>query len=520
LCWNLQEIARAAGPGVADSINLDVHAIAELKEKGFPPTNDAPKYSYEAKEGVYSFKPCTGVVKALRHKGKFVDQVTTGQLVGVLLDQTSFYAEQGGQIYDTGFISKVDDEETELVVRDTQVRGGYVLHIGVVEGSFKVGDKVNQQIDEDRRKLVMNNHTGTHVLNFALRKVLGEADQRGSLVAPDRLRFDFTSKGAMTAKQVKEVEEIALDIVKKGLPVHAKECSLSLAKEIQGLRAVFDEVYPDPVRVLSIGMEVDKLVEDPAEAWAYQYSVEFCGGSHLRNSGHIESFALVTEEAIAKGIRRIVALTGPEATKAHRLAEHLEKKVDDLCSKVEEGTKAGTISTKEASRMVVDLQDDLSASLISAWYKEQLRAKLKALKKSVDDADRARKAQLLQNAVEKAKAIIARLDGQPFIVDVLEVESNTKALDAALKQFRSLAPQTAALLFSVDRDNKKIVCLSSVPKELTAKGLKADEWVRSVSELMRGKGGGKDVSAQASGDNVDCLDDAVVMATEFANSKF
>jgi len=144
---------------------------------------------------VTEFPTCTGKVLAIRYNNEFVTRVSSGQEVGIVLDQTNFYPEQGGQIYDEGFMSSVSKEESEFVVKNTQVHGGYVIHIGKVEGVIEVGDELKLQIDGDRRKQIMNNHTGTHILNFALRKVLtSDADQRGSLVAPDRLRFDFTNK--------------------------------------------------------------------------------------------------------------------------------------------------------------------------------------------------------------------------------------------------------------------------------------------------------------------------------------
>jgi len=187
-------------------------------------------------------------------------------------------------------------------VTNVQVRGGYVLHMGPVEGAFSVGDEVECNIDEERRYQVMGNHTGTHVLNFALRRVLKDgADQRGSLVAPERLRFDFTHKCAMTPAEVKKVEEIANEMIDKNQEVFAKEAPLALAKTIQGLRAVFDETYPDPVRVVAVGVSVEKLEADPSSPEGPATSVEFCGGTHLRRAGHMNSMVIATEEAIAKG---------------------------------------------------------------------------------------------------------------------------------------------------------------------------------------------------------------------------
>ncbi len=202
----------------------------------------------------YKLRPATATIKAIRSNKQFVDHVQVGQVCGILLDRTNFYAEQGGQIYDEGYITLAsqtgdEDDQLEFIVNNVQVRGGYILHIGVLTGAnidakFSVGDQVSLNVDLNRRRQIMNNHTGTHVLNFALRKVLGELDQRGSLVAPDRLRFDFTSKAALKVEQVKEVEAICQNVVNQKLNVYAQETPLSVAKAIQGLRAVFDETYP------------------------------------------------------------------------------------------------------------------------------------------------------------------------------------------------------------------------------------------------------------------------------------
>jgi alanyl-tRNA synthetase len=282
--FGFQELARGNGEGVNESVNLDIHAISELKSKGLPPTIDLPKYDYSYNDsGKYVVKSCEGTIAALRCNNEFVNEITSGQQSGIVLDQTCFYAEQGGQIYDEGFIVSKEDEGNEFIVKDVQVKGGYVLHIGSTEGSFKVGDKVTLTIDSDRRNDIMKNHTGTHVLNFALRKELGEADQKGSLVAPDRLRFDFTAKSAMKLGQIKSCEETVLDVIQKNYQIYARETPLLVAKEIKGLRAVFDEVYPDPVRVLSIGVPVEQVVSDPTGPWALDYSVEFCGGTYDLN---------------------------------------------------------------------------------------------------------------------------------------------------------------------------------------------------------------------------------------------
>ena len=153
-----------------------------------------------------------------------------------MLDATNFYAEQGGQIFDTGFFTRGDSAEFEFNVKNVQIRGGYILHVGTLVGQLSVGDELELNIDEERRVAIMPNHTGTHVLNFALRSVLGEADQRGSLVAPERLRFDSTASGALKSAQVKQVEDICNEFIVRGGAVTCQDSPLAQAKAIQGKR--------------------------------------------------------------------------------------------------------------------------------------------------------------------------------------------------------------------------------------------------------------------------------------------
>ncbi|XP_028147378.1 alanine--tRNA ligase, cytoplasmic [Diabrotica virgifera virgifera] len=516
-----QIASQGKGTGVADTINLDVHAITELQNKGVPPTDDLEKYSYvstESPDSDYTFKSCEATVIGLRYNKEFVDEVHTGQECGVLLDKTNFYAEQGGQIYDTGYIVKVGDESVEFSVKNVQVRGGYIIHIGNLEGTLKKGDKVSLHIDNNRRRLIMSNHTGTHVLNYALRKVLGtDADQRGSLVAPDKLRFDFTNKGAMTTDQVKKTEENSKELISRNNKVFAKDSSLGVAKTIRGLRAVFEETYPDPVRVVSIGLPVDQLEKDPFSPDGDNTSIEFCGGTHVQYAGHIGDFVIASEEAIAKGIRRIVALTGPEATKALKRTELLENRLNQLKSTID-SDKTGAKS-KEYVKSIVELTEEVSHALIPYWKKEEIRNILKNLKKALDDKDRAAKAAVANQVVEEIKEFVKTNPNIPILVKELKAFNNTKALDSALKQVRTLSPETSALFLTVDDDSNKVFCLSSVPKGAIEKGLKANEWVQEVAKKVGGKGGGKPDSAQASGNNSIPALDILDLAKKFAETK-
>lgn len=503
-----------------DEINIDVHAISELKDKQIPLTDDSFKYNYECvsddRQSEYLFKPCTGRILAIRYENSFVDSVTSGQKAGLILDKTNFYAESGGQIFDQGVIVKVDDEANEFLVESVYNRGGYILHIGVVEGNISVGDEMNLQIDTVRRSLTMKNHSATHALNHCLLQVLGkDTEQKGSLVVPEKLRFDFNCRSAMTIEQIAKTEELLRNMVYENVPIYAKESQLSIAKSIRGLRSVFDEVYPDPVRVISFGVPVEDLESNPDSGVGEKTSVEFCGGTHLRRSGHIVEVVISSEEAIAKGIRRIVALTGPEALKAIKKQQLFEKEITDLSKLINNDSKNSKLYVKR----IVDLSEEIAHANISYVKKDEMRNCLKNLKKNIDDKDRALKNAVSVIVVEKAKELCVKHPNVPIIVEQLEAYNNTKALDAALKQVRSLNPDTSAMFVSVDVDSKKIFCLTSVPKSAIEKGLKANEWVQHISVAINGKGGGKPESAQASGSNYENVDEVLKMAAEFAKLK-
>lgn len=461
---------------ITELIMLDVYAIDELKRKLFLPTNDAPKYDYsfetENSKGDYTLRKCKATIKAIRANKQFLEEIPVGQECGILLDQTSFYAEQGGQINDEGYFTKVgDEEEGEFVVNNVQIRGGYILHIGSLSSvnknsTLKIGDEVQLFVDTERRRCIMNNHTATHVLNFGLRKVLGEVDQRGSLVAPDRLRFDFTYKTALKVEQVKQVEEICQEIINKKLSVYAKETPLAVAKAIQGLRAVFDETYPDPVRVVSVGMPIEDLIADPNGPNAFDYSVEFCGGTHLKNSAHMEKYIILSEEAIAKGIRRIIAVTGVEALKAHKKGDQLEKEVSQLCEKVQSEIDKNRENTNliVLNKEIFSLNESINQSQISYWRKDKFRADLEKLRKNILDVDKANKTKLLASSLNEVKDFVNQNPDAKIVVREFKVGGESKSLNEVLKNIRQNLPESSIMLFSIDELNEKILCLSSVPE--------------------------------------------------------
>lgn len=521
-CRKRAVVISSAGIGkFRDTVDLDVHALAELRQKGVPTTDDSFKYKYNFDgrlEGAlkYTFSSCTGKILAIRSSGKFIDSIESGVEGALLLDKTNFYAEQGGQIYDTGVLCKMNDEGIEFVVSNCQVRGGYVVLVGSSNGKLYVGDMVKQSFDEDRRLLIMKNHTGTHVLNHALRCVLTNSDQKGSLVAPDRLRFDFTNKQAMTIQQVREAEEIVQSIIDTRQPVFAKEVPLAQARQINGLRAMFDENYPDPVRVVCVGVPVEQLLEDPNSDAGLKTTVEFCGGTHLHNVGHIGNFVISSEEAIAKGIRRIVALTGLEAERAIHRADRMAARAQAIADFIADNKEITMDSEKfkTVSKRIQELIDEVNGAQLPYWRKDAIREQGKAAQRALDGYKKLTDAAIAEKVICEAKEL-AQNGQQDVIVHVFSSGATSKALDNALKQLKS---SKAVMGFSVNEENGKILILARVDKSLVEEGLKANLWVNEVCAILGGRGGGKDANAQATGENVDRLEEAVQLARKFAQT--
>jgi alanyl-tRNA synthetase len=274
---------------------IDVAAV-----KGeLPPTDDSPKYGTAQVEATV-----LGWVKdnAVIRSGK----LTAGDSAALLLDRTGFYGEQGGQVGDQGTIHGPNGASFE--VEDTQRLGETILHLGTLDaGELKPGDRVllNQSIR--RRVDVMRNHTATHLLNLALKQVLGgDVDQKGSLVDDEKTRFDFSHDKPLTAEQVRAIEDRVNRQIIRDQPVTPVVMPLAEAKKLPGVRAVFGEKYPDPVRVVMIGAEKPEQV-------TLDNSVEFCGGTHVPRTGLIGFFRVTAQEGVAKGVRRITAVTGRKA---------------------------------------------------------------------------------------------------------------------------------------------------------------------------------------------------------------
>ncbi|KAJ0401965.1 hypothetical protein P43SY_002012 [Pythium insidiosum] len=487
---------------------LEAAETSALAGKQIPTTDDLPKYEWRTTRDA----KVLAIFTTTETTSSFVDAVKVGEYerVGVILDSTTFYAQSGGQIYDTGALRLKSSGAVALDVDSVESYAGYVMHMGPCQQELRVGDVVSCEVDYVRRSQIAPNHTMTHVLNYALRKVLGTTvDQRGSLVDEARLRFDFTTNKALKPEQLLEVETICNDIIKQELDVFTQDTPQAHAKRIQGLRAVFGETYPDVVRVVSIGQAIPPMLEDPENSAWSSYSVEFCGGTHLQNTREAKKFVLFEEGAIAKGIRRVSAYTGEAAKQAEARAAKL---IADL-------EAVGKLDGPAFIESVSAFKPVLDAALISLPTKDQLRKQLDGLvdrvKKIKKELAAARAANGVRDAT--AEATKAQEAGQEIVVIQLDVGTDAKLGRDMLEAMRKVIPTGSFMIVSTDADANKTAAFTQVSQHhMDTRGLDARTWVNHAMAVMNGKGGGKDPSnATGQAKTTEKVAEAVVLAKAF-----
>lgn len=514
-----KERSRAAGKEEgARELILDADAIVRLRHMKIEPTDDSDKFAG---------RDAGASVKAIYNGENFDERARAGtglEQIGVVLSNTNFYAEMGGQVCDTGRIQVTREARSgaeahsggEFRVESVRSFGGYTLHIGrIFKGELRIGDNVQLILDHNRRQPVASNHTSTHMLNFALRAVLGEhVEQKGSLVAPDRLRFDFSNNGPVTPAQLARIEGIVRDQIRQDLTVYADLAPLAIAKRITGVRAVFGETYPDPVRVVSIGQPVADLIASPENPAWKELSVEFCGGTHLMNTSAAADFAIISEEAVAKGIRRIVALTGVPARAATQSAQHMAARVHD----------AARLSGEPLQREVAEILREIDSMTMPVATKDELRKTVGQLQDRLKAGQKEAAAAAKQQAVGLARQIAdsALTSGDQVITTTIELGSDRGALEQAIKTIRDKCPRAAVMLFSADESDPaapKVSVMASVPEELVKKGLSAGDWLREATTILGGKGGGRPDAAQGAGTEVGKIKDAIAAVRSTATRK-
>ncbi len=396
--------------------------------------------------------------------GVYVDQVFKGDSVEVLLPETNFYIESGGQVSDTGWI-EAEDQSWKIKIYDVRKpAAGMIVHIGIVElGTVKAGEIAVAKVDFERRKAIMRNHTATHLLHAELRKVLGEhARQAGSLVAPDRLRFDFTHPEGLTQKELELVEDGVNHKILSNYPLHKEEKKLSQAVE-EGAMALFGEKYAEDVRTVQI--------LDHGKPLSY----ELCGGTHVDETGDIGTFIITSEGSAAAGIRRIEAITGVRAYEVIR----------------------------NRSKMVKQLSAILSAPPETIVEKVNgLRSELDAERKEVNRIKKDAAAAVFDSQLTDVEEI----KGVQVFSKVLP-DSDNDVLRSLTDKFRDKYEVGVIVVASVINDKPLIVAAAS--DAAVQRGAHAGNLVRALAQMVGGGGGGRPGLAQAGGKDPEKLQAAL-----------
>ncbi|MDO5152829.1 MAG: alanine--tRNA ligase [Eubacteriales bacterium] len=416
----------------------------------------------------YTQNNCEARVLAVCVGEEVAGTIAGGESGIIVLDQTPFYAEMGGQVADHGVILVGNSRfQVTNVQKD---KGGKYLHYGkMVSGSIKVDDTVCAAIDVDRRKAIMRAHSATHLLQKALRSVLGDhVHQAGSYVEPDHLRFDFTHYSAMTAEELAKVNSIVQNAVLEGYPIETKEMGIDEAKAM-GATALFSEKYGDTVRVVNMG----------------NYSIELCGGTHLDNTAKVGPFELVGEGSVASGVRRIEAITGKECLK----------------------------KMEKSQQMLFDAAVKLKAKPAELAARIQMQLdEVKELKRAIE------RYQAKEASGEVERFLFASHNvGGLKVLTVTIPNADAGKLRQMGDMLREKDPKVVAVLAAVNGD--KPTFLAVCGKDAVAGGIKAGELVKLVCTTCGGSGGGKPDSAMGGGKDVNKIDNALAMVDDFVASK-
>lgn len=415
----------------------------------------------------YSSLAEQGKVLALVKDGQKVERLVEGDDGVVVLDRTPFYAESGGQAGDCGYLELGGNR---IEVRDCQKQGASNLHIvRVLQGAISVGDSFSAKVDSSVRQATALNHSATHLMHAALRKVLGEhVTQKGSLVDSERLRFDFSHFEAVTADQLKAIEALVNHQIRTNSVVATELCDMDTAKA-KGAMALFGEKYGDTVRVLTMGDG---------------FSVELCGGTHVNRTGDIGLFRIISESGVAAGIRRIEAITG---VKALELFDEVETLVD---------TASRSLKTNRDS-----LVEKLEALVAQNRKLEKDLAQLKTKLATAGSGDLSAQAR----DVGGVKVLALNLEG-----------ADAKSLRDTVDQFKNKLGTAVVLLAAVEGDKAALV--AGVTQDITGK-VKAGDLMGYVASQLDGKGGGRPDMAQGGGTNLAALDSALASVVPWVQEK-
>ena len=402
-------------------------------------------------------------ISVLTTETELVEAVTEGENATIFVDETPFYATMGGQEGDRGVICVGN---AEFKVNDTiKLLGGKVGHVGTVtKGMFKVGDVVTLKVCEKCRANTCSNHSATHLLHKALRNVLGShVEQKGSLVSPDRLRFDFAHFSAMTANELAQVEAIVNEEIRNDLPVVTEVMNIEAAKA-SGATALFDEKYADDVRVVAMG----------------DFSKELCGGTHVSNTGKITTFKIVSEAGVAAGVRRIEALTG-EAVFAY---------YKDVEKTLAEAAKAAKANPTNLVEMI-----------------EHMLADMKAMQSEIESL----KSKAAKDALGDVMDQVVEVNGVKLLATAVEGVDMNGLRDLGDQLKEKLGQGVVVIVSSV---NDKVNLIAMATDDAMAKGAHAGNLIKGIAALVGGGGGGRPNMAQAGGKNSAGIPDAIAKVSE------
>jgi alanyl-tRNA synthetase len=438
----------------------------------------------------YDFLEAEAVVETVL-PGKKPDEVN------IVVDRTPFYAEMGGQVGDRGLLHVPGHDWTEvgqLRVIDTQKRGDVFVHrAALVKGRApEPGEAVRISVDADRRKLIQGHHTVTHLLHWALHEVVSrDASQKGSYVGPDKLTFDFSS-APLTSEQKRDVEELVNEKIAENAPVSWTEIPFQDAKQRKDIIQFFGEKYGDTVRVLQIGGAPQAL---------NGYSMELCGGTHVRSTGEIGPFRIVKEEAIAAGTRRIEAVAGDAARSwAKGEAARQQEKFEALTRKKPDIPRLPAFETSGETAEILKQID------ARAVYLEKIAADVREWEKKTAKAG---EAELRSRAAQIANQLVVSHAGRNFCVAEV-ANADAKLVQAVADALKS---KFSGPIFLAGAQDGNVALIAVVPEERTSK-FQANKLIQQIAPIVGGKGGGRPESAQGAGKDASKIAEALAKARE------
>ena len=453
--------------------------------------------------------------------------VANGSEQLLVLDKTPFYAESGGQVADTGTITGPNGT---FQVEDVQKNGDVFVHMGsVTAGTIEVGDATEAVVDAGRRDAIRRAHTATHILHHSLQQTLGtHAQQRGSKVTGDWLRFDFSNLEAVSDTDLATIEKMTKERIAESNAVKAEILPLSEAKT-KGAMMLFGEKYPDPVRMVSIG----------------EFSKELCGGIHLGNSSEVGDFEIVAEESVSSGTRRIEAVTGQRARENQ---QQIEDSVGQLATLLGTGESNLVKGFEQVATHIKDVKKQISSGKSTDGQPkpvpggetmdyQQKREAIKSIARSLNVAmpDVAARVSAMVAEVEGLKKQIAEMGSVEQIdaASLLDLATDVNGIGVITHQLpmsnpnlmRQLIDQVrkkqspVAVFLATSVSDDKVVLVAGVSNELIAKGIRAGDWVKEVAPVVGGGGGGKPDMAQAGGKDPSKIPDALEAAKAFVAGK-